>query len=91
MIIADVTEATGVVGIENVAELAPAGTVTAAGTIALPFEDAIMTAVPVLGAGPFNVTVPLEGVPPVTGSFVSVKLASVGGLTVNVAVRTLVA
>ena len=50
----------------NVALLLPPGTVTLAGTLAddeLSLND---TTTPPLGAGPLNVTVPTEAVPPVT-------------------------
>jgi len=51
----------------NVALLAPAATVTLAGTVAaavLPLERE--TAAPPLGAGPLRLTVPVDGDPPVT-------------------------
>ena len=59
---------TGLVVTANVALLAPAGTVTLAGTVAanvlsLP-SDTIEP--PPVGAGPLSVTVPVEGLPPTT-------------------------
>jgi len=51
----------------NVTLVAPAATVTLAGTVAavgLVFDR--VTTAPPAGAGPFKVTVPVEGVPPFT-------------------------
>ena len=51
----------------NVALLAPAATVTLAGTVAAAVLSLIReTAAPPVGAGPLRVTVPVEGDPPVT-------------------------
>ena len=51
----------------NVALLAPAATVTVAGTVAV---DVLLlereTTAPPVGAGPLSVTVPVEGDPPIT-------------------------
>jgi hypothetical protein len=44
----------------NVALVAPAGTVTLAGTCAAPLLLLSMMTAPPAGAGPFNVTVPVE-------------------------------
>jgi hypothetical protein len=64
----------------NVALVAPAATVTLNGTIAaavLLVESA--TVAPPAGAGPLNVTVPVEGVPPMTLVGFSVSEETVGG------------
>jgi hypothetical protein len=74
----------------NVALLAPAATVTVAGTVA---ADVLLlereTTAPPVGAGPLSVTVPVEGDPPVTLVGFSVSEARVGGacgITVSEAV-----
>jgi hypothetical protein len=59
-----VEEATPRVETLKVAVLAPAETVTVAGTVAAAvFEEVSATTVPPAGAGPLRVTVPVEGVP----------------------------
>ena len=64
----------------NVALLAPAATVTLAGTVAV---DVLLlereTAAPPVSAGPLSVTVPVEGDPPVTLVGFSVTEERVGG------------
>ena len=63
----------------NVALLAPAATITLAGTVAtalLPLERE--TVAPPAGAGPLSVTVPVEGDPPVTLVGFSVSEERVG-------------
>ena len=73
----------------KVALLAPAATVTVAGTVA---EDVLLlereTTAPPVGAGPLSVTVPVEGDPPVTlvGFSVSEERVRAGGSTVSEAV-----
>ena len=72
----------------NVALVAPAATVTLAGTVATPVLLLVSaTATPPAGAGPFNVTVPVDGLPPTTvvGFKPSDDTASAGA-TVSIAV-----
>jgi len=75
----------------NVALLAPAATVTLAGTVAVDVLLLVrVTAAPPAGAGPLSVTVPVEDcAPPVTVVEFSVSVESVGeacGATVSEAV-----
>ena len=84
-----VSDATGLVVMENVAVVAPPGTVTDAGTwaaVALLLNR--VTTAPPSGAGPLSVTVPIEDIPPTT--VVGLKLrelsVAVGAVTVRVAV-----
>jgi hypothetical protein len=89
-----VTEAllgTGLVVMVNVAVVAPWGTVTLVGTwaAAVLLLDKLTTA-PAAGAGPVNLTVPVEDVPPITEVGLIVMALplplSVGGVTVKLAV-----
>jgi len=50
----------------NVALVAPEGTATLEGTLAAPLLLESATCAPLAGAGPLNVTVPVEEFPPVT-------------------------
>ena len=77
---------TALVLMANVAVVAPAATVTVAGTVAdgLLLESA--TTRPPVGAALLSVTVPVEEAPPTTLVGLSARLATPGGDTVRVAV-----
>lgn len=70
----------------NVAVVAPAVTVTVAGTVALVELELRATDMPPVGAAPLSVTVPVELVPPRTDAGDTVTELSVGTLIVRVAV-----
>jgi len=83
----DVEDATPLVVIVKVALVAPAATVTLAGTVAAAvlLLDKVTTAPPD-GALPVSVTVPVELFPPTTEVGVRVRVESTGGFTSRVAV-----
>jgi hypothetical protein len=86
-VVAAVTDAVATV---KFAAVAPAGTVTLAGTVAAALLLDSVTAAPPEGAGAFKVTVPVEGLPPPTLAGLrdtAESLAPVGGFTVIVALR----
>ena len=70
----------------KVALVAPAATVTDAGKVALAESDASVTTEPPGPAGPLSVTVPVDEEPPVRLAGESVRLVSVAGEMVRVAV-----
>ena len=74
----------------NVAVVAPAATVTVAGTVAAALLDASVTTAPPAGAAAVNVTVPVTVLPAVTDAALSVSVDNAGpvaaGFTVSVAV-----
>jgi hypothetical protein len=87
VIVTDVDDATAVVFTLNVAVVAPAATVTDAGTVALAFPEPKVTVAPPVPAGPERVTVPVDGLPPMTDVGLRVTLRRLAGLMVRVAVR----
>jgi hypothetical protein len=64
----------------------PAGTVTLAGTTAAGSLLESVTCAPPAGAGAFSVTVPVEGLPPVTLVGLRASDETIGGITVSVAI-----
>jgi hypothetical protein len=84
--VAWVDVATAEVATANVAEVAPAGIVTDAGTVAEAELDVSRTTAPPVGAGPPRVAVPCALVPPVTELGDTVTPVSGAGSTVRVAV-----
>lgn len=71
----------------NVALVAPAETVTVAGTVAAAvLLDVRVTDIPPAGAAPLSVTVPVEGDPPATVDGFNETTETVVGLIVRVAV-----
>src|ERR1043166_392183 len=80
---------TAIVVMGNVADNAPAGTVTFGGTVAfLDLLLASVTTTPLAGAGPVKVTFPTELRPPLTLAGFIVIEASAAGLTDRFAVLT---
>src|SRR5262249_1269708 len=80
--VTEVVAVTAVVVTVNVALVAPAATVTLAGTVPAPlFELDSVTTVPPAGAAALKVTVPVDVLPPVTvvGLSVSDERAAAGG------------
>ena len=70
----------------KLALVAPAATVTLAGTVAAGLLLESGTCAPPAGAGPFSVTVPAEGLPPVTLAGLRASEETIGGITVTEAV-----
>jgi len=85
VIVTGVLAATAEVVMLNAADtVAPAATVTVAGTVAAPLLLVNVTVAPPAGAGPFNVTVlPAIGLPPTTDPEVKLTAEGLGGCTVN--------
>lgn len=70
----------------NVAAVAPAGTTTLAGTVAMALLLLVRVTVrPALGAGPFRVTVPTDAAPPWTVLGFKVRALAAGAETLSVA------
>ena len=81
-------EATGLVVTVKVAVVAPAATVTEAGTWAAAVLLLVnVTTAPPVGADPLSVTVPVEGLPPTTEVGTRLMELRTGAVTVKVAVR----
>jgi hypothetical protein len=74
----------------KVALVDPGGTVRLEGTVA---RDVLLldrvTAAPAAGAGPLRVTIPVEGIPPLTDVGLRTREDRLGVLTVKEAVRVL--
>jgi hypothetical protein len=86
--VTEVDVATALVVSVKVALVAPAGTLTPDGTLAAALLLESATRAPPLGAGPFNVTVPVgENVPPVMLVGLKANAEGTGGRTVSVAVH----
>src|SRR2546422_7657478 len=87
--VAEVDAFTGLVVTVNVTLVAPAGTVTLAGTVAAVLSLDSVTCAPPAGAGPSSVAVPVELLPPVTvvGLSASEGRRTGCGFTVRVAGR----
>ena len=84
VILAMICLPTGPVVIVNVTLLAPAGTMTLAGTFATPVLLTTSTLTPPVGASPLSVTVPVDCDPPPTTEGFTVIVRSAGGLMVSV-------
>jgi len=74
---------TAVVVTANVTLVAPAATVTFAGTVAEALVLASVTTAPPEGAAPLNVTVPVDAAPPTRLDGASVRADKTGGLMVS--------
>ena len=82
----EVGVATALVPTLKLALVAPAATVTPAGTDAAPLLSESVTCAPPAGAGPFRVTVPVAELPPVTLAGLRLSEEAIGGTTVSNAV-----
>jgi hypothetical protein len=78
-----VLSATALVPMLKVALVAPAATVTLAGSEVAPLLSESATCAPPTGAGPFSVTVPVTAVPPVTLAGLTLSAEMTGGSTVS--------
>ena len=81
----EVVVATGLVVTANVAVVAFAATVTLAGTCAAGLLLDNVTKAPPTGAGPLNVTVPVDEPPPCTDAGLTLTEFSTGAITVKLA------
>ena len=78
--------ATGLVVRLKLALVPPGETVTLAGNTTAGLLLESVTCPPPAGAGPFSVTVPVEGLPPVTLAGLRASEETIGGITVSVAI-----
>jgi hypothetical protein len=90
VIVTDSVLATPLDETTNVVELEPAGTTTELGTDASLLPELKVTAIPLLGAGPFSVTVPTAEVPPAMLVGAIETPVRVGGTTVKAPVAVVV-
>jgi hypothetical protein len=84
--VTDVDAATALLVTLNVALVAPAGTVTLAGTVTAALLLESVTCAPPAAAGPLRVTVPVAAAPPVTLAGLTFSAETTGGSTVSEAV-----
>ena len=82
--VTDVDVVTVTVVAVKVALVAPAATLTLAGTVAALLLLCSETEMPPVGAGPVRVTVPVDGLPPATDVGFILTPESAGGVTVSV-------
>ena len=82
----EVGVATALVPTLKLALVAPAATVTLAGTEAAALLSESVTCAPPAGAGPFRVTVPVAELPPVTLAGLTFSAETLGGSTLSEAV-----
>jgi hypothetical protein len=88
VIVTTVLEATALVVAVKVAVVAPASTVTVAGTwAAAVLLELKLTTAPPVGAAPLSVTVPVEELPPTTEVGVRLMEFRIAAVTVSVVVR----
>lgn len=86
VIAAVVSAATGVVAMLKLALVAPAATVTVAGTVAFGLLEARLITVPPAGAAFAILTVPVEPTPPTTGDVFTVRVTEFAAVIVSTAV-----
>lgn len=84
VIVAEVEDPTPIVLTLKVAVRLPVATVTLAGTCAAELLSERVTTIPGAGAGPFNVTVPVDELPPTTEVGLKPTELSIGGTIVKV-------
>jgi len=88
VIVADAELETGEVVIVNVAEEAPTGTVTPAGTTALELFEVSLTVTALPATGPVSVIVAMEALPPITDAGDRVIAERFAAVTVSAVVKT---